>query len=462
MFRAVRCRLLLPGLLPRARCRNGAYLLGKLGFSMLTRLAVLCIMLTMLLRVIRDTYRGHARTPWLVVVPSRVSATGRRQYRRFPTRAAAAAFCAEVRRLVRERGEQPIAVLPAPLAEDAAQAAELLRGTGLSLTQAVRQLLRKDECPRPGAAPGAQAGEAPLTLRRVYDIISEAKRHQSPATHFTRRSILNILFSATPALPEMPLVQCTPSFISAALDAAWPHSPASWNSGRRQLHACFQYAIKRRLVRMENPVTPLDFKRVTEGEITALPPEGLRRLLAACRPPSAAELAQPGRRRSLPQSDATALLPYIAICAFAGIRPTECSKLTWQDVDLEDGVISVRAANSKTGGTRHVELHPTLRAWLLRVMPAGRSGPIVPQNYGALARLVRRRAGFGPGGAQPWQPDCLRHSYATYYLKARCGSISQLQVNMGHTGTVLLYTRYMNMRGVTRASAEAWWQVLPD
>lgn len=439
---------------------------GNRAFSLLTWLPALCIMVAMLLRVIRDSYRGHARTPWLVVVPSRVSATGRRQYRRFPTRAAAAAFCAGVRRLIRERGEQPISVLPAKLAEDATQAAALLSGTGLSLTEAVQQLLQQEPRPPADSAPGCLVVEDRLTLRGVYDIISAAKRRQSPATHFTRRSILNILFAATPELPEMPLVQCTPAFIAAALDAAWPHSPASWNSGRRQLHACFQYAIKRRLVRMENPVTPLDFKRVTEGEITALPPEGLRRLLAACRPPSAAELAsaalRKGGRKRLLQCDASALLPYIAICAFAGIRPTECSKLTWQDVDLEDGVISVRAANSKTGGTRHVELHPTLRAWLLRGMPAGRCGPVVPPNFSALARIVRRRAGYGPGCAEAWQPDCLRHSYATYYLKAKCGSISQLQVNMGHTGTVLLYTRYMNMRGVTRASAEAWWQVLPE
>lgn len=430
----------------------------------------------MLLRVIRDSYSGHARTPWLVVVPRRISATGRRQYRRFSTRAAAAAFCSAVKQQVREHGEQPLAVLPARLAADAAQACELLEGTGLSLAQAVQQLMSQWSARGAGPAGGSGASDgalssphepaSALTVRGIYHIIDKAKTHQSPATRSTRRSLLNIIFAATPALPETPLEHCTPAAIAAALDAAWPDSPASWNSGRRQLHACFQYAIKRRLVRMENPVTPLDFKRVTESEITALPPEGLRRLLAACRPPSEDEVARAaqmkGHQRRLLLCDATALLPYIAICAFAGIRPTECSKLTWQDVDLEDGVISVRAANSKTGGTRHVELHPTLRAWLLRCMPAGRCGDIVPQNYGGLSKAVRRRAGYGPGCASPWQSDCLRHSYATYYLKARCGSISQLQVNMGHTGTVLLYTRYMNMRGVTRASAAAWWQILPE
>ncbi|MBR1997820.1 MAG: hypothetical protein IJ993_05350 [Akkermansia sp.] len=40
------------------------------------------------------------------------------------------------------------------------------------------------------------------------------------------------------------------------------------------------------------------------------------------------------------------------------------ARLRWQDVDFEDSIISIRARNSKTGGARHIELHPTLAAWL--------------------------------------------------------------------------------------------------
>lgn len=54
----------------------------------------------------------------------------------------------------------------------------------------------------------------------------------------------------------------------------------------------------------------------------------------------------------------------------------------------------------------------------------------------------------------------LRHSYATYYLK-NGGDLNRLQLNMGHRDTHLLYTRYTNMVGVTRAMAAEWWQVLP-
>lgn len=79
--------------------------------------------------------------------------------------------------------------------------------------------------------------------------------------------------------------------------------------------------------------------------------------------------------------------------------------LRWQDIDFENAIFSVRAANSKTGGQRY--------------------------------------------------------SYATYYLKARCGELPRLQLNMGHRSAQLLYSRYVNMAGTTRDLAENWWRILP-
>jgi integrase len=221
---------------------------------------------------------------------------------------------------------------------------------------------------------------------------------------------------------------------------------------------------------MENPVTCLESRHVQEAEITALPPEDLRKLFAACRPPTAAEIAAAtsatgatGRSAyRAATEDLTYLRPYIAVCAFAGMRPTECTRLRWQDIDFEDSIISVRAPNSKTGGQRHIEMHPTLRAWLLACRPADAAPTdLVTQDSSLNPNLsaLRARAGFGGG---KWQNDCLRHSYATYYLKARLGEITQLQLNMGHRSAQLLYSRYVNMAGTTRDMAEQWWQVLPD
>ncbi len=457
----------------------------------------------MQLTIIRDRYAGHARSPWLVVVPRRFSPTGQRRYRRFATKKSAQAFAASLRQQVQQPGgAEPPAALPRALAADATTAARLLEGTGMSLTEAVRQLLATrgggagrgrtytstpacplaSACtgagasPREGAAPTVPAAvptasappssPPPPTLGSALALLEGARAHQSAATRRTRRCTLRRLFARNPGLADTSLAACTPSMLQSALDAACPHSAQAWNTARRYLHALFAFAIRRHLCQLPNPVSPLELKRVAEGEIAALPPAELRALFAACRPATAAECAAaaslPPRERRLATADTSCLRAYIAICAFAGVRPAECSRLTWADVDWEDGILSVRAANAKTGGTRHIPLHATLRRWLASCRPATAApGDRIAPAAGLATRLcaLRRRAGYG--AATPWPRDVLRHSYATYYLKAACGELSQLQYNMGHRDARLLYARYTNMRGVTKAAAQSWWQVGP-
>ena len=42
------------------------------------------------------------------------------------------------------------------------------------------------------------------------------------------------------------------------------------------------------------------------------------------------------------------ILPMIVIGGFAGLRHAEISRLDWQDIDLEEGFIEVKASNAKT------------------------------------------------------------------------------------------------------------------
>lgn len=103
-----------------------------------------------------------------------------------------------------------------------------------------------------------------------------------------------------------------------------------------------------------------------------------------------------------------------------------------------------------------------LRAWLSFSLPenADPDAPIVsPRSLQARIRALHRRAGYT--AHHPWQADVLRHSYATYYLK-NGGSLNQLQLNMGHAGTSLLYNRYTNMIGITADMASQWWRITPE
>ena len=60
------------------------------------------------------------------------------------------------------------------------------------------------------------------------------------------------------------------------------------------------------------------------------------------------------------------LVPYLAVAFFAGVRPTEISRLSWSDIDLNLQEIHIRAEHSKTRTARIVHISDNLLAWLMR------------------------------------------------------------------------------------------------
>ena len=130
---------------------------------------------------------------------------------------------------------------------------------------------------------------------------------------------------------------------------------------------------------------------------------------------------------------------------YAGIRPHEVERLTWESVDVQEECICVRPQHSKTGGARRVTilapLASLLRNQLLDTQRKGmpRAGKICPRNWRSHWAKLHKAAGF-----PRWQPDVLRHTYASHHL-ARFRSFSELQVEMGHRSSELLRSRYVSM-----------------
>lgn len=139
-----------------------------------------------------------------------------------------------------------------------------------------------------------------------------------------------------------------------------------------------------------------------EGEVAVFTPDELRILLAAAKPE---------------------MIPYLAICAFAGLRSAEASRLDWSEVGTDH--IDVKAIKAKTRQRRLVPILPILAEWLAPYRQP--SGPICPflkvdDQIGKLARAAGVK----------WKRNGLRHSFGTYRM-AIVQNEQQVALEMGNT-----------------------------
>ena len=105
-----------------------------------------------------------------------------------------------------------------------------------------------------------------------------------------------------------------------------------------------------------------------------------------------------------------ALVPFIALCLFAGIRPDsyvgEISKLDPKQVRLDTGVILIEPEVSKVRMKRAVAIQPNLAAWLT-AYPLDRY-PIMPLGFRRLRLKFRKRFGLSH--------DILRHTFVSMFV----------------------------------------------
>jgi integrase/recombinase XerD len=158
----------------------------------------------------------------------------------------------------------------------------------------------------------------------------------------------------------------------------------------------------------------------------------------------------------------------VALGAFAGIRPEEIVRLTWEEVSLEKGHITITAAKAKTAQHRYVKILPCLEEWL---RPLVGSGSIQGGNFRRRYDEARRLAGFALRGNKrcrrhnedkglvPWPHDALRHSFASYHL-AKFQNAPALALELGHQSNALIFSNYR--RRVTELEANEYFNLMPQ
>jgi integrase len=151
------------------------------------------------------------------------------------------------------------------------------------------------------------------------------------------------------------------------------------------------------------------------------------------------------------------LIPYLSICAFAGLRSAEAKSLSWQEVDLKRNLITVPENISKTGEERKIPIQPNLAAWL--ASRAQETGFILTREHSQRADDLLKSAKV-TAGLWPWSPrfqNALRKSFCSYHYEMS-GSADRTADYAGHNLRTLIKTY---RHAVAHEEAEKYWAIYP-
>jgi integrase len=166
--------------------------------------------------------------------------------------------------------------------------------------------------------------------------------------------------------------------------------------------------------------------------------------------PSTKGLSTPKTRYLTPAEYAAVLqqLPekrraWFALACFLGLRDSELAGLTWADVDLDAGWITVRGTKT-AGAFRTVPIGATVRLRLLSIKPEPATGPVLApwaSRHRDLCVAYWKATGRPvPKPGEPWaglprlSPNDLRRTFASW-LKQRGADSKVVADLLGHAST---------------------------
>ena len=217
------------------------------------------------------------------------------------------------------------------------------RGRGDRITRAKRCIRLGGEAlaDRETSVPFSQAVRASL----------EARKHRRPRTLQEIRYMAARMMKKCPELTRKQVRSITPEDCERYLRKSFS-TPRQRHKGRLILSGILNFSLKRGWCR-RNAAFLVPPPILREKRIRALSLYEAKRLL-----------------HTAEQLFHGACLPACALMLYAGIRPHEVKRLTWKNINLKSGLVSLAPSHTKTGGSRHVSILPVLGAILSRTSSA--------------------------------------------------------------------------------------------
>lgn len=365
--------------------------------------------------------KAQDKAPWCLSIPPHLSPTGRQQRLFYATKSAASLDADKLTVRRDNFGVSLSAMTPARIAE-AAEAYNLLEGTGLRLLDVVRSGM---------ATHKARTESVPFL--DLFNQFLEAKSARDP--QYLKE--LRLTRDRFPQLHPMLATDITARHLDQILKKL---SDGARNPVMRYLRAVFNFGLKRNYL-SENPINRLDFAHRPRREVEIIPNSQVSRML----------------HHAL--NEDLELLPYLVLGLFCGIRPDgEIQGMVWSDIDLTDRVVVIRPEVSKTRRRRFPDLSENAKSWLIAYQNLGGSsiGKIVTYDESELR--YHRTKNWQAAGIKKWITSGMRHTYCSNWLAVH-KDINKLVLQSGHDSVDTMFRHYH--RGSPEAEAKAFWSLVP-
>lgn len=192
---------------------------------------------------------------------------------------------------------------------------------------------------------------------------------------------------------------------------------------------------------------------IRKGWLKENPCDRLERVVIPVLPPTILTVQQSWSLMRYVHLNEVDSLGWYVVCLFAGIRPAEADRLTWDKVREGEGIIVVDAAIAKTHQRRVVRLMPTAAQWLAAARAAESRLPVPHATRRRSLRRSREHLTL-----PSWPQDILRHTAASYWY-AHSRDAAQVASDLGHSPAILL-KHYREL--VSKHDADRFWAITPD
>jgi integrase len=210
----------------------------------------------------------------------------------------------------------------------------------------------------------------------------------------------------------------------------------TYDNRRSILSTLFKFAFQKAWV-VRNPVERIPYYRIAHrrGSAQTLTAAQAQELMAF-----------------VENYDGGRLVPFFALCLFAGIRPCirtgEITKLSPKDIKLDTGVIHVEPEVSKVRMKRNVDIQPNLAAWL-HAYPVERF-QIVSPNLEEVRTSIAKKFGL--------THDVMRHTFVSMFV-AKFRSMGEAALQAGNSESIIR-KHYLDLK--SKEEAEQFFGILPQ